>query len=43
MTNKMEGKISINEKRKLNFNIIEKLYFFVRRKIDSKKKSRKNY
>tara|TARA_B100000029_G_scaffold8869_1_gene9429 strand:- start:4847 stop:5551 length:705 start_codon:yes stop_codon:yes gene_type:complete len=29
--------------KKVNFNIIEKIYFFIRRKLDSRKKSRKNY
>ena len=32
-----------NEKKKIKFNIIENFYFFLRRKIDSRKKSRKNY
>ena len=43
MTNKMEGKISFYEKRKINFNLLEKIYFFIRRKLESRKKSRKNY
>jgi len=29
--------------KKINFNVIEKIYFFIRRKLDSRKKSRKNY
>ena len=29
--------------KKIYFNIIEKIYFFIRRKIESRKKSRKNY
>ena len=31
------------EKRKIKFNILEKFYFLIRRKFDSRKKSRKNY
>jgi len=39
----MEGKISYNEKIKINFNLLEKTYFFIRRKLESRKRSRKNY
>tara|TARA_B100000029_G_scaffold407013_1_gene407808 strand:- start:3950 stop:4693 length:744 start_codon:yes stop_codon:yes gene_type:complete len=42
-TQKLEGKIPDNERRKVKFNALEKFYFFVRRKMESKKKSRKNY
>ena len=31
------------EKKKIKFNLFEKIYFFVRRKLDSRKKSRRNY
>jgi len=31
------------EEKKINFNSIEKIYFFIRRKIESRKKNRKNY
>jgi len=31
------------EKSKIKFNLLEKLYFLMRRKFDSRKKSRKNY
>ena len=30
-------------KKKLNFNLVEKIYFFIRRKTESRKKNRKNY
>ena len=39
----MGGKIPYKEKIKINFNLIEKTYFFIRRKLESRKKSRKNY
>ena len=42
-TNKMGGQIPYKEKLKINFNLIEKTYFFIRRKLESRKKSRKNY
>ena len=29
--------------KKINFSIVEKIYFFIRRKVESRKKSRKNY
>ena len=31
------------ERKKVKFNILEKAYFSMRRKLDSRKKSRKNY
>ena len=31
------------EKKKIKFNLLEKVYFFIRRKLESKKISRKNY
>ncbi len=36
-------KISYNESSKINFNLLEKFYFFLRRKLESRQKSRKNY
>jgi len=42
-TDKTGGKIPYGESIKIKFNIFEKLYFFVRRKLESKQKSRKNY
>jgi len=42
-TDEMGGKIPYKEKVKINFNLIEKIYFFIRRKLESRKKSRKNY
>ena len=42
-TDEMGGKIPYNEKNKIKFNVLEKFYFFVRRKLDSRKKSMKNY
>ena len=39
----MGGKIPYNEKIKINFNLLEKTYFFIRRKIENRKKNRKNY
>ena len=42
-TDKTEGKIPYEESIKIKFNTFEKLYFFVRRKLESKQKSRKNY
>jgi hypothetical protein len=39
----MGGKIPYKELKKINFNIFEKLYFFVRRKLESKKRNRRNY
>jgi len=37
------GKIPYNEKIKINFNLLEKFYFFIRRKLESRKRNRKNY
>ena len=37
------GKIPYNQSIKVKFNALEKFYFFVRRKLESKQKSRKNY
>jgi hypothetical protein len=42
-TDETEGKIPYEEGLKVKFNAFEKLYFFVRRKLESKQKSRKNY
>ena len=42
-TDEMEGKVPYNEKIKINFNLLEKIYFFIRRILESKKKSRKNF
>ncbi len=33
----------LNMKNKINFNLVQKIYFFIRRKVDSRKKSLKNY
>ena len=35
--------INVNLENKINFNFIEKLYFFFRRKLESRKKNIKNY
>jgi len=35
--------ININLNNKLNFNIFEKIYFFIRRRLESRKKNIKNY
>ena len=35
--------ISIYLNNKLNFNIFEKIYFFIRRRLESRKKNIKNY
>ena len=42
-TDETAGKIPYNESIRVKFNTLEKFYFFVRRKLESKKKSRKNY
>ena len=42
-TEKMEGKISQNEKTKIKFNLFEKIYFYIRRKLENRQKNRKNY
>ena len=39
----MGGKIPYNEKIKIKFNLLEKFYFFIRRKLESRKKNIKNY
>jgi len=39
----MGGKIPYKEKKNINFNTFEKLYFFIRRKLESKKRNRRNY
>ena len=41
--NEMKGVIPQYEKNKINFNIFEKIYFFIRRKLESKKRSKLNY
>ena len=41
--NEMRGKVPYNEKVKINFNLLEKIYFFTRRKLESRKKSMKNF
>ena len=42
-TDEMEGKVPYNDNVKINFNLLEKTYFFIRRTLESKKKSRKNF
>jgi hypothetical protein len=42
-TDEMGGKVPYNEKIKINFNLLEKFYFFTRRKLESKQKNRRNY
>ena len=42
-TDEMGGKVPYNEKIKINFNLLEKFYFFMRRKLESKQKNRRNY
>ena len=42
-TDEMGGKIPYKEKIKVNFNLIEKWYFFLRRKLESRKRNRKNF
>jgi len=39
----MGGKVPYNEKIKIKFTLLEKLYFFTRRKLESRKKNMKNY
>ena len=39
----MGGKVPYKEKTKINFNFLEKIYFFIRRKLESRKRNRKNY
>ena len=38
----MGGKVPYKDRKKIRFNLLENIYFFVRRKLESKKKSRKN-
>ena len=40
---KMGGNIPHSEKMKIRFNLFENIYFFIRRKLENKKKNRKNY
>ena len=42
-TDETGGKIPYNERIKINFHLLEKFYFFIRRKLESRQKSRKNY
>ena len=42
-TDETGPEIPYNERIKINFNLLEKFYFFMRRKLESKQKSRKNY
>ena len=42
-TDETGGKIPYKESIRVKFNTLEKFYFFVRRKLESKQKSRKNY
>ena len=42
-TDEMGGKIPYKEKIKINFNLLEKIYFFIRRRLESRKNNRKNY
>ena len=42
-TDETGGKIPYSESIRVKFNALEKFYFFVRRKLESKQKSRKNY
>ena len=42
-TDETGAEIPYNERIKINFNLLEKFYFFMRRKLESKQKSRKNY
>ena len=40
---KMGGKIPDNEEMKVKFNFLENIYFFIRRKLENRKKNRRNY
>ena len=40
---KMGGNIPHSEKMKIRFNFFENIYFFIRRKLENRKKNRKNY
>ena len=42
-TDQMGGRIPYNEKIKIQFNLLEKSYFFIRRKLESRKKNMRNY
>ena len=42
-TDETGGKTPYSESIRVKFNALEKFYFFVRRKLESKQKSRKNY
>ena len=42
-TDEMGGKIPYKEEIKINFNLLEKIYFFIRRRLESRKSNRKNY
>tara|TARA_Y100000590_G_scaffold46885_1_gene49637 strand:+ start:3529 stop:4278 length:750 start_codon:yes stop_codon:yes gene_type:complete len=42
-TEEMKGNVSLVQRKKINFNTWEKIYFFIRRKLESKKVNRKNY
>ena len=39
----MGGQIPPNEKKKIKFNLFESIYFFIRRKLENRKKNRRNY
>ena len=39
----MGGNIPHSEKMKIRFNLFENIYFFIRRKLENRKKNRKNY
>ena len=40
---KMGGNIPHSEKMKIRFNLFENIYFFIRRKLENRKKNRRNY
>ena len=40
---KKGGNIPHSEKMKIRFNLFENIYFFIRRKLENRKKNRKNY
>ena len=42
-TDETAGQIPYSESIKIKFNALEKFYFFVRRKLESKQKNTKNY
>ena len=42
-TEEMKGNVSLVQRKKINFNTWEKIYFFIKRKLESKKVNRKNY